>query len=369
MKELRVMTLLVISFLLLISTGCTTKKNEIRIGVVLPLSGDVASYGKDCLDGIQYAVDEYNTTASKKVRLIVEDSQGQPKIAVTVLQKMIAQKINIVIGDLMSNTTLAMAPIADKNHVLLFSPGASNPKLSGISKYVFRNYTSDNFEGSLTAEYFLKNNIKRTAILYPNNDYGVGLKDVFSSTYKKSGGKIIFSEGYNEDNSDFRLLITKINQLKPEVLYIPGYYKSIGLISKQIKDMGFKINLFSNVGVEDKKLFEIAGDSANGLVYTAPDIDFNSSKPIVSSFVKGFSSRFKKEVGFPSAHGYDTASILINTISRLHKATPDTIIELLTKSSFSGVTGSNIVFELSGDVVKPFILKKINGEEFVILDK
>jgi len=371
MKKIWIAIVIIVAAALAITLFVTkTQKGteKIKIGVILPLTGDGASLGEDCKNGIELAVDIFNLKGyidGKKIVVSYEDSEGKPDLAVNALHKFITQGIRIVIGDLFSSPTLAMAPIADKNEILLFSPGASSPKLSGISKYFFRNYPSDNYEGKLIAEYIYQQGIKRTAILYPNNDYGVGLKDVFKGKYEYLGGRIVFNEGYDENSTDFRTSLAKIQTEKPEALYLPGYYSSIARITRQIKELGIKIRLFSNIGVEDPKIFELAGNAAYDLVYTAPAIDFKSNAPAIKDFVEKFKQRFGREPGFPSAHGYDSINFLMQSMLKSQRSEPDSIAKVLLDMEFDGVTGSRIKFQASGDVIKPFYIKKIGTGEFL----
>jgi branched-chain amino acid transport system substrate-binding protein len=176
----------VILAVVLIVTQTRKGEKEIKIGVILPLTGDGASLGEDCKNGIEIAKDEFNEKGMKIV-LFYEDSQGKPDKAINAFYKLVGTGVKIIIGDLFSSPTLAIAPLAEKNKVFIFSPGASNPKLSGISRYVFRNYPSDNFEGEIIAKYIKKKGYSKVALLYPNNEYGVGLKNVLQKLFLNWG--------------------------------------------------------------------------------------------------------------------------------------------------------------------------------------
>ena len=133
-------------------SGCgkNDESNEIKMGVMLALTGDSANYGNRSLHGLLWATEKINANGGindKKIKLIVEDSKSNPQDAVNAFEKLITvDNVKIVIGDIISGTTLAVAPIAEKNKILLFAPGASNPALrnpNSASDYIFRNWTSD----------------------------------------------------------------------------------------------------------------------------------------------------------------------------------------------------------------------------------
>jgi len=360
--------IVVIVALAIVFVVTQTKKEpkEIKIGVILPLTGDAASLGEDCKNGIEIALHGFKKKGMKIV-LYYEDSQGKPDIAINAFNKLVGTNVKIIIGDLFSSPTLAIAPLVKKNKVFLFSPGASNPKISGISKYVFRNYPSDNFEGELIAKYIKQKGYSKVAVLYTNNDYGVGLKNVFTETFLKVGGNIVLSEGYNEDETDFRSILTKVLHSSADALYLPGYYSSIGRIAIQFKQMGGKLPMFSNIGVEDPKLLDIAKDAVESLIYTAPDVNLKSQAPYIQTFVKNYISKYSKEPGFPAAYGYDTAIILFSVIEK-YGFDPESIRKGLLENKFEGVTGS-ITFKPTGDVIKPFIVKMIKNGKFEIIGR
>lgn len=364
MKKLWIGIGIVVAVALAIVLIVTKTKREpavIKIGVILPLTGDAASLGEDCKNGIEMAWNEFKKKGIKIV-MYYEDSQGKPDIAVNAFNKLVGTGVKIIIGDLFSSPTLAIAPLVERNKAFLFSPGASNPKLSGISKHVFRNYPSDNFEGELIGKYIKQKGYSKVAVLYPNNDYGVGLKNVFTQTFLKLGGKIVLSEGYNENETDFRSILTKVLHSSVDALYLPGYYSAIGRITVQCKQMGCKLPMFSNIGVEDPKLLDIAKDAVEGLIYTAPDVNLKSEAPHIQAFVKNYISKYSKEPGFPAAHGYDTGIILFSVIEK-YGSDPDSIRKGLLENKFEGVTGS-IAFKFNGDVIKPFVVKMIKNGKF-----
>ena len=214
-----------------------------KIGVILPLSGDGAAYGKKERDGIALAVEETNAALAatgRKIEAIYEDSKGLPAPAASAIQKLInIDKVPVVIGDAFSSPTLAMVPIADRNKVVIVSPSASSPKLSGASRYFFRVWPSDMAEASIMAEVAIKKlGFNSFAVLYGNNEYGLGLKDVFSAKVKEMGKKVLAVEAYNEGDMDFRAQLAKIKDVAPEAIYLGGYYKEFAKILKQAKELG-----------------------------------------------------------------------------------------------------------------------------------
>ena len=130
--------------------SCTKKEKEIKIGAILPLTGDIAVYGQKMKNGIDLAVKHINSKGGidgKQIKVLYEDDQGEPKASVAAVQKLITiEKIPVIIGGAISATALPTVPIADKKKVVLFSPAATTPKLSGMSRYFFRNWPADIYD-------------------------------------------------------------------------------------------------------------------------------------------------------------------------------------------------------------------------------
>ncbi len=157
---LLIISIVVASFMVF-SFGCAKKEEkEIKIGAILPLTGDAAQYGQSAKKGMELAVNEINERGgidNKKIKLIIEDRQGQVKDGVAAFRKLITvEKVPIIIGELLSSITLAIAPLANENKVVILSPASTAPKITEAGDYIFRNVASDIVEGQIMAEYAFK---------------------------------------------------------------------------------------------------------------------------------------------------------------------------------------------------------------------
>lgn len=239
----------VIMLVVFFPLGCSKKQpepEEIKIGVVLPLTGDGAAYGQKEKNGITLAINETTRAGGirgKRIKAIYEDSQAIPALAVSAIQRLIsAENVQAVIGDAFSSPTLAMVPIANQSKVILVSPTASSPALSGSSEYFFRVWPSDVAEGRVIAEVAVNRmKLKTFAVLSGNNDYAKGLKEVFIPTIKSLGSNVTITEMYNDGDSDFRAQLSKIKEASPDALYMVGYYKDFGKILIQAKEIGLEL--------------------------------------------------------------------------------------------------------------------------------
>ncbi|RLA99718.1 MAG: ABC transporter substrate-binding protein, partial [Deltaproteobacteria bacterium] len=158
-------------------TGCT-KEKVIKVGAILRLSTG-ASDGLPAKRGIEIAVDEINAAGGingKPLKVIYEDSKDSPQASVTAFEKLISMdKVKVVIGPMMSGNTLAVAPIAERNHVVVITPNGTSPKISNAGKYIYRGCTRIDKQAEALTKYAKdKMGVKTVAILYSNEPYGKG---------------------------------------------------------------------------------------------------------------------------------------------------------------------------------------------------
>lgn len=370
----RALLIVVLGVLIVFSSGCSKKRSEakeIKIGAVLCLTGSGAPYGEDALRGIQLAVDEIIESGGikgKAIKLIVEDDQTLPAVSVAATSKLINQdRVQVIIGAVTSSSMLADAPIAEKAKVVMISPGASNPEITKAGDYIFRNWISDTLEGKAMATYLYNDEqVQEVAILYINNDYGLGLKNVFERSFKELRGKITAVEFYNQDDTDFRTQITKIIDSNPERIYLPGYYKEMALILKQAKELGLKIPFRSVVTFEEPELLKLVGKIADGVVYSSPFFDPESKDEATVKFVLAFKNKFDRPPGIFAAHGYDAMMIIASILSRCENSAEQIKAELYKTKNFKGMSGVT-TFDENGDVIKPVSIKQVEKGRFRIL--
>ncbi|HQP89295.1 MAG TPA: penicillin-binding protein activator, partial [Thermoanaerobaculia bacterium] len=221
---------------------------DVSIGVVVPLTGEVATYGTAILNGVRLAAEELNSSSGIHFVLKIEDDQANPRVGVAAARKLITiDRTPAVIGAVASSVTLSIAPIAEQSGVVLLSPASSSPKLTHAGAYIFRNYPSDTLEGDLAAAFALKRGWRRASVVVMNNDYGVGLQEVFVASYRSGGGVILTNDTFNEGTADFRAMLVRLGRDKPDVIFSVGYGRELGTLARQARALGIRAQLLSTV--------------------------------------------------------------------------------------------------------------------------
>jgi len=347
-------------------TGAKSDANttEIVIGEFGSLTGTTATFGISTKNGIDMAVDEINKAGGvlgKKVRIIVEDDQGKPEEAQTVVTKLITKdQVAAVLGEVASSRTMAAAPVAQQNGIPLISPSSTNPKVTQTGDYIFRVCFIDPFQGFVMAKFATNTlKVKNVAILRDiKNDYSVGLADVFVENFKKMGGNIVADESYSEGDTDFSAQLTSIKSKNPQAVFMPGYYTEVGLVVRQARKLGLMVPFLGGDGWDSPKLIEIGGEAMNGSYYSN-HFSVSDPNPTIQKFVSDYKARYNTTPDALTGLGYDAASILFDAIKRAGSTDGAKVRDAIASTKdFAGVTGK-ITLDKDRNAVKPAVVLQV----------
>jgi branched-chain amino acid transport system substrate-binding protein len=355
-----------ILFLILavLTFACKEEIKLYRVGVVIPLSGSAEAYGRNVENGLRLALDEINAKGGvkgKHIDLLIEDDQSDEKVAVQKAKPMM-DNVPLIIGGVTSNVALALAPVCQAKKVVLVSPTATSPKLTGISPFFFRTFPSDTREGKIMAEYAVRRmKIRSVAILYVDKEYGQGLNQVFKSRFDELGGNVLFEKAYQEGTTDFAALVKEIKEAKPDAIYLPGYYNEIANILVEIKKQEVTAKIISGQGMATPMIIEIAGDAAEGVVYPQPPYDPESKDPSIQQFVKSYRAKYPVKPDSDAAFAYDTLWVVAKAIDGCQNY-PAELKGKIADTNYHGLVGE-ISFDRGGDVdIEPRMFQVKNGK-------
>jgi branched-chain amino acid transport system substrate-binding protein len=338
--------------------------DEIVIGEYGSLTGTTATFGISTKNGIDMAIEETNAAGGvlgRQVRVIVEDDQGRPEEAQTVVTKLItSDRVVAVLGEVASSRTLAAAPVAQQNGIPMISPSSTNPDVTLVGDYIFRVCFIDPFQGLVMAK-FATNTLKmnRVAILRDiKNDYSVGLADVFQENFTQMGGQIVADESYSEGDTDFSAQLTAIRATNPQAIFVPGYYTEVGLVARQAKQLGLTVPLLGGDGWDSPSLIEIGGEALEGSYYSN-HVSLDDPSPAIQNFVAKYREKYGETPDALAGLGYDSAMLLFDAIKRANSTEPTAIRDALAQTqNFQGVTGT-ITLDENRNAVKPAVVLQV----------
>lgn len=368
MKNIKVLIAVMIMLSVFFLVSCTKEKStEIKLGAVLPLTGDTASYGKNAQNGIDLAVDEINQSGGiggKKIVVAYEDDKGKANEALNAMNKLITiNKVPALMGSAGSSVTLAMCPVANQNKVVLISPISSSKELTDKGgAYFFRVCPSDAFQSRILADWIWEKGYKSVGMIYVNNSWGQGLKDEFITSYEMKGGKVVMAEATVEGQKDFKTVISKVIGSKPEALFAPTYGIEGGILLKQVKEMKANLPIFGADVWSSPELVTSGGNATEGVYLTLPA---KPSGPKYDVFVQKFKTKYGKDPDVYAAYSYDMLQIIAQGLKEGNTSGEKMQVYLRSMHAFDGVTGLT-KFDDHGDVItKSFSKQQIENGQYI----
>ncbi len=326
------------------------------IGVVLPLSGRYANIGYETLWGLQLALGIKGGTNTENIRLAVIDSRGHPEYARRGVKRLVEEnQVVAIVGGLLSKTAYS-ASIQAQDLGVPFIALAQKEGLTDIGPFVFRNaLTIESQLDALIKTSFEDLNLKRFAILYPNDSYGVTISNLFWRKVKEKGGTVSGVQAYPPGETDFNEPIQKLvgtfyvedrkeeykkrlkewyekqgkggrSRQKPPVgllppvidfdaLFIPDGPKALGQIAPMLAYNDVK-NVYlvgTNIWNSDEFLRRGQNFIAQSL-FTDGFFDKDESF-LTTPFYKSYSETFNKAPSSFSLLGYDSGLVVRSVIS------------------------------------------------------
>ena len=347
------------------------KPEEIKVGAILPLSGDLSAYGKYVQRGIELAAEEINANGGiggANITVLYRDNEGKSDKTVSVMNALIAEdKVPVVIGAVVSENTLAVCPIAEKKKVVLISPTSTSSKLSDYKNYVFRTCPSDIYQGKALSDviFDLKPEGARVAVMFVDNDYGVGLKDAFVKSYQERG-EIVAVEAHKEGDTEFTGVLSAIKDKNPDVVVLITYAKEGAAIVKQGREEGLDVAWVGSDGIKSNAFIEQAGKDAEGVKATYPISMVSES--VTENFVKLYRAKYGTgSIDTDVTYGYDTMHVVAEAIEKGGYDAED-ISDALREIRYHGVCGAK-KFDENGDVPPAYDLWKAENAKWVLESK
>lgn len=322
----------------------------LKLGAVLPLTGDVASYGRAAQNGIDLAVSEINARGGvngKPIQVVYEDDQGQASRAISAMEKLVSiDKVPLIMGSAASSVTLAMCPVANRNKVVLITPISSSQELTGnCGEYFFRVCPSDVVQARMMADWMHGEGRRRVGLLYVKNSWGQGLRDEFTKHFTSLGGTIVREESCNEGDRDLRAQLNKLAAAKPEAIYGITYGREGGAMLRQLREMGRTVPVYGADVWGSPELVESARDAAKGVRIIVPA---KLESELYREFERKFTERHKSPPDVYASYAYDMMNLIASALQNGNS--PETLRTAIATAKHVGVTGETR-FDENGDVL------------------
>ena len=330
-----------------------TKPASTVIGVMLPLETD--SFGEytskpaaEILEGIKFAVNEFNQQKSEKVGLLIRDTKQEPDEIKKIREEFTSHSSLIaILGPIFSNEVRIALKEFDDYDIPIISPTATDDDLTSLSRNFFQANPSFSNRGKVMAQYIFYVENKRTvSVLNSINGYSPLLAANFSEEFERLGGKVLRKESFRDSTTDFSAPLSNIysDSLTTQGIYIPISDNSVTpyIFSELIK-FYTKIPMYGNQDWFTAKGFETAPEISNNLIFTSDYfVDYNSEDYF--NFNDQFNSITGKDVNRNALYGYDAAKFLLTALRNSESGRENLRAKMISGMISSGIH-NNISFD------------------------
>jgi branched-chain amino acid transport system substrate-binding protein len=368
------------------ASGSGSSENKVaKIGVIAPLSGDLAALGLGIKNSVDLAIKQANDSKAIPgwtLELAAEDDEAKPDVGKNAATKLAADADVVgVVGTLNSSVAQSVQPVLASAKITMVSPANTNPSLTQGADFAtapartypnyFRTCTTDSIQGPFAARYlFEKAGIKEVATVNDKKTYGQGLVDAFSEEYTKLGGKIVAAETINPDDDKYDAVISKIKPSNPKAVYYGGEYPQAGPFSQQMKAAGLNVPLMGGDGIFSGEFIKLAGATANGDLATSVGAP-TDTLPSATAFVEAYKAAgFQEPYEAYGAYAFDAANAIIAALKTSlasadsAEAARQPTIDAMANVSFDGVTGK-VAFDEFGDTTsKVLTVYEVKGDKW-----
>ncbi|WP_292656825.1 ABC transporter substrate-binding protein [Nitratifractor sp.] len=346
---------------------------DVVVGVVLPLTGPIAAFGQTSKGGLDIAYEQnHKLKNGDNVKLVVLDDRGDKVEAATAVKRLLNKNnATVILGEVASGNSMAMAPVAEKAKTPMITHASTNPRVTKGKKYVTRACFIDPFQGAVMAKYALDNGMKNAVVVTDaKQDYSVGLSKAFKKAFTAGGGKILKTVLINSGDKDFNAQVSTIKAAHPDIIAFTGYYPEAALMVKQARAMGVNTPFIGADGVGFPELVKIGGKAAEGFMYTDHFNEAAATSPEAKAYVEAFHKKYNKPADSMGALAADAYGMILNAMNQCideGKAPTDKECvndKLRHTKGYKGITGVININE-NGDAVKSAVINQVKDGKFV----
>lgn len=334
--------------------GAAAARADILVGIAGPMTGPDAALGEQIKRGGEKAIEDINAKGGllgQKLQAAVGDDVCDPKQAVSVANDMVSKKVAVVIGHVCSSSSIPASSVYADAGIVEISPSSTNPKFTdrGLAN-VFRVCGRDDSQGPAAAEYVIANlKGKTVAVVDDRQTYGQGLAVAFKAAIEAKGIKPVLYEEITAGEKDYSALITKLKEVKAEVVYYGGYYAEGGLIVRQAREQGLNAILIGGDGLNAPEYWAIAGDAGEGTLMTfGPDPKLD---PANKDLVKYFESQNYAPEAY-TLYAYAAMQAWADAVTKAGSVDAAKVEGSLRSGQFQTTLGT-LSFNEKGDLTKP----------------
>jgi len=326
------------------------EEEVIKIGAILPLTGEAAAWGQASQRGIELAVGETNKN-NKKIEMVYEDSQGSASNAVSAYEKLTKiNKVDAIIGPLLQMEVSAIAPLADRDKFPVITPSYTPISNRSDPRNPLLIWLDATVEAENIASYVYDQGISTVSVLGTQDSWEKEVSMAFANKFESLGGEVSFIDLLKIDEMDVKTSATMAIKNKPDAIFLGTYYQFLNLI-RVFKELGYQGKLYS-IEVDEYLANESKGFSSG--------LQFISSGSYKEEFKKKFEEVYRIKSNIPAGQSYDAMNILISFL--IKNPTQDNLLNSFRMfEKYDGVSGIITMTDDNRTIIPTAIYELNNG--------
>ncbi len=351
--------------------------DEVVVGVVAPLTGEIPKVGQSTVEAAEMAVAEINAECGLEIDgeqyevfIVVEDNESKAESSVAAATRLIVDEgVLAIIGPQSSKQAVPTGEVANQRETPMISPWSTNPSTTLDRPWVFRSAFLDPFQGPVVARFVMEQfGAEKAAVLYDiASDYPKGLAENFRDAFNEAGGEVVAFESFTTNDTDFSSQLTNIIGAEPDAIFTPQYYNEVPLIVQQARELGYEGPIVGSDSWGTPDLLELCGEACEGLFFSthyAPDI----ATEVGQTFINNYEEEYGSKPDDVAALTYDAFQMLFIAIEDAQSMEKEDVRDALANIDlYEGVTGF-MQFDEEGDPVKCAVIIEIKDGAFTFYD-
>ena len=338
----------------LVSVGlASAQAKPIKIGQIIPITGEAAESGKYHKQGAEIAVDKINAAGGingRKIQIVLEDDQTTNPGGVSALQKLLEDKeIPMILGSIRSTQVQAMLPTINEAKIPVAIGGTNYGLTHSGSQWVFRFRPHDGMSAKVIAKFIVEDlKQKKVGIVHASDAFGNGGRDMLTPAVKELGGEVVFTQGFNNQEKDFTAVVQGLKKSGATAL---GTYftfgTDLGVFARQLKQQGVDVKWVGSPSITGVDSRNLAGDALWG-TYGVTDFHVDAS-PASKAFATAYKAKFGQDPDLYASWCYDAVIVFAEAMKKAPSLKADDLRKaILSIQKFPGAEGE-YNFDQNGD--------------------
>jgi branched-chain amino acid transport system substrate-binding protein len=324
--------------------------DDVKVGILLPLSGPIAPIGQNNRRGHQLAIEEINAAGGiksmggAKLVMIDGDTQGNPKVGIQETEKLIAQGVSVILGAYQSNVTFPTTQIAEKANVPFIDPVAIADSITKGRNFKFT------FKVAPMASWYARDQLKfikwvgektgkplkRVVLMYEDTLFGQSTSNGQEAAAKELGIEIAAKIAYPAETPDMTPTISRVKQMNPDAILFVSYIADAVLITKTMKELGVDIPIMgTSAGHIDPAYIANLGPLAE-YSFTVGEWNPDLKKAGAAKIAERFQAKFGVPMNGHAAETYMATMVLADALERAGSGDRKKLRDALSQTKLCG---------------------------------